>query len=370
MTDKFRWSITVLTIPSREEYLKKLIESIENTGIAGRAELVVVYNQPAKEDKDIVEARIANFSDRLPVSVYFNNREPTIASGRNLQLTVCKSPLICFLDDDLTLHGELFLNLEEKLRRKAVGLVGVPSFVEDTDKRFKPRDTTPSVEYDGIRYMPVQGMLAAGFRDLIADLGGFNSRREFWGEWTELNLRLWRHGIPTGYAMDAGFLRHWHQAPESPTRNLSGKEKHVLWGLICTALEYEAVDANAASETFWNLVEERYLAYSFGDSLSPKNLLRTMLGLMPRITAEWSAINKTREEAVHDPFQFKPFQPLSLKDVKQVVRYAAKPLRHYRASIREWKEKDFWHLLGEILRKIVSLFRKSGVPRIKGNGQS
>jgi len=58
---------------------------------------------------------------------------------------------------------------------------------------------------------------------------------------------------------------------------MDGRAKHVLWGLICTALEYDAVDMSHATETFWRLVQDRYLAYSFGEELSHQELLRATL---------------------------------------------------------------------------------------------
>lgn len=181
-------------------------------------------------------------------------------------------------------------------------------------------------------------MLAAGYRNLFDDLGGFNPRREYWGEWTELNLRMWRSGFPTGYCMDCGYLRHWHQAPESPTRNMEGREIHVLWGLLCTALEYDAVEINEATKTFWRLVEERYLAYSFGEQLSAKELLKTTLKLMPRISSEWGQINAFKQQAEQHPFKFKPFHRFTLEDVKTVVKYAQKHINGYRSSA--WKTTE------------------------------
>jgi GT2 family glycosyltransferase len=142
---------------------------------------------------------------------------------------------VCFIDDDVTLHGDIFDVLEERLRDHPLGVIGVPSLVEDTNRLFKPRRATPHVDAHGLG-SSVQGMLVAGYRRLIQDIGGFNIRRSFWGEWTELNLRMLRNGFPTAYAMDAGYLRHWHGAPESPTRNKAGRQDHVLWGLLCTAL--------------------------------------------------------------------------------------------------------------------------------------
>ena len=178
---------------------------------------------------------------------------------------------------DAVVHGDVIGTIEDTLRSTPLGIVRLPSFEADTDTRFKPRDSTPSVEVGGVRYMPVQGMMVAGYRRLFAEIGGFNPRRQFWGEWTELNLRMWRHGYPTGYVLGRGFLRHWHKAPESPTRNMTGRELHVLWGLMCTALEYDAVSINEATDAFWRLAQDRYLAYSFGEQPSPKQLLASVL---------------------------------------------------------------------------------------------
>jgi glycosyltransferase involved in cell wall biosynthesis len=330
---KTRWTVTALTIPVREPYLKKLIASINETPINADAEIAIIYNAPTKENPFDVEERIKSFSKNLPLTVYFNSHDTSIAGGRNFQLSVCKSPLICFVDDDLTLHGEIFPALEQTLRETPVGLLGVRSFQDDTAERFKPRDSTPHVDFNGLRYMPVQGMLVAGYKNLFVDTGGFNLRRKFWGEWTEFNLRLWRNGFPTAYQLNTGYLRHWNDAPESPTRNKVGRESHVLWGLICTALEYDAVDINEATEAFWQLIEERYLAYSFGENLSIKNLLRTTLELMPRLSSEWGNISAFKQLAAQHPFQFMPFHPLTTDDVSRVLQFASERIVPYRESV-------------------------------------
>jgi hypothetical protein len=328
-----RWTVTALTLPQRETYLRRLIESINAAAPKDGAEILIVYNARTSENPFDIETRIQRYSRDLPVSVHVNGREPTIAAGRNLQLTLCKSPLVCFVDDDITIHGDIFPAIEDAMRSLPVGLVGLPSYNADTDERVKPRPTSPSVDHAGMRFMQVQGMLGAGYRDLLLDVGGFNTRRRFWGEWTELNTRLWRNGFPTGYVMDAGYLRHWEDAPQSPTRNMAGREAHVLWGLICTALEYDAVDSREATGTFWQLVEQRYLAYSFGDTLSLQQLLRTTLELMPRISAEWSQIATFKEEVARHPFSFMPFHPLSRDDVLSVLDYAEEAIVPYRVSL-------------------------------------
>lgn len=330
-----RWTFSLLTIPSRVEFLGRLLESLASLPAQPAFEVVVVHNSVSEEEPLAIEARIRALAPTLPIRVYVNSTDPTIGGGRRVQLAVCRTPLVAFVDDDLTLHGDILAGIERVLREKPLGIVGLPSFEEDTDVRFKPRESTPYVDLDGIRYMPVQGMLVAGYRRLFTDIGGFNPRRQFWGEWTEFNLRMWRHGFPTGYLLDRGFLRHWHKAPESPTRNMSGREKHVLWGLMCTALEYDAVSINDATDAFWRLAQDRYLAYSFGEQLTPKQLLASVLELMPRLSREWPAMHAFSDETRRHPFQFKPFEPLSEDDVRRVLAYANEEIDGYRVVLGE-----------------------------------
>ncbi len=325
-----RWTFTMLTIPSRVEYLARLLQSMAKMPSADRIEVVVVFNADTHDEPLAIETRIRAMAPSLPIRVYVNANEPSIGSGRRMQLSVCRTPLIAFIDDDLTVHGDIIGTIEDALRSTPLGIVGLPSFEEDTDTRFKPRDSTPSVDVDGVRYMPVQGMMVAGYRRLFADIGGFNPRRLFWGEWTELNLRMWRNGFPTGYVLDRAYLRHWHKAPESPTRNMSGREQHVLWGLMCTALEYDAVSINEATDAFWRLAQDRYLTYSFGEQPSPKQLLASVLELMPKLSREWPAMHAFAEQAHHHPFQFKPFEPLSEDQVRIVLAHAQQAIHRYR----------------------------------------
>ena len=336
------WTLCILTIPQRESYLKRLFESLRALGMRrSRWELQLVYNWDTDEEPYSVERRLRKMGRGLPLSVHFNVRNPSIVGGRVQQLALCKSPLICFIDDDITIHGDMLDVLEERLHQHPVGLIGVPSLIGETNRLFKPRRGTPHVDAHGLRFMSVQGMLVAGYRRLIQDIGGFNVRRMYWGEWTELNLRMLRSGFPTAYAMDAGYLRHWHDAPESPTRNKAGRQEHVLRGLLCTALEYDAIAIRPDTEKFWNLVERRYLAYSFGESVSPSDLLHSVLRLVPRIAHEWPHITEFREIARKHAFQFAPFHEITPVDVARVLEYAETHIEPYRRSVwgRERRRK-------------------------------
>jgi len=328
-----RWTLSVLTIPRREPYLAQLLESLGSAGLPPGTVVDVVYNWDTRERPHDVERRLRKVARHLELNVHFNTQRPTIVGGRLQQLNHCKTPLVAFIDDDLTIHGDLFGVLEDELRRLPLGILGVQSLVEGTDRRFKPRHTTPSINLQGVRFMPVQGMLVAGYRRLFLDIGGFNPRREFWGEWTELNLRMWRSGFPTAYAMNGAYLRHWEKAPESPTRSMAGREDHVLWGLLCTALEYEAIEEREDTRAFWDLVESRYIAYAFGPDAKVRDLLRSALRLAPRLTAEYPSIATFRDRVREHPFPFMPFHRFSRDDVTHVLSHAESRIAEYRDDV-------------------------------------
>lgn len=328
-----RWTLSVLTIPKREAYLAQMLDSLGDAKLPRGTVIDVVYNWDTRERPHEVERRLRRGRRGLIINVHFNTQRPTIVGGRAQQLNHCKTPLIAFVDDDLTIHGDLLCVLEEQMRTLPLGILGVQSLVEDSDRRFKPRRTTPSIDMHGVRFMPVQGMLVAGYRRLFLDIGGFNPRREFWGEWTEFNLRMWRSGFPSAYIMNGAYLRHWEKAPESPTRNMAGREDHVLWGLMCTALEYEAVAARVETEPFWELLEQRYIAYAFGANASVRDILRSALRLVPKLSAEYPAIAAFRDFVSQHPFPFMPFHRFTREDVKRVLEHAETRIAEYRDDV-------------------------------------
>jgi hypothetical protein len=325
-----RWTLAILTVPGREEYLDRLAESVRALRDRSAVELLVVYNASTPVDLRRLERRLRARSG-LRCRAVANASEPTIAAGRRMQVAVSRTPLICFVDDDCTLHGDIFARLERELQRVPVGALGLPSIDAYSGEPFKPRLTTPSVEHDGLRFMPIQGMLVATYRRLVIDVGDFATHRRYWGEWTELNTRLWRMGFATAYVMDAGIVRHWTRAPGSPTRDLAGRERNIVWGLLCTALEYDML-RHPADVAFWQLVSSRYLPYAYDREPSATDVLRTLGDLAPQLAAEWASIARHAERARAHPFAFSPFHEWTRADVEQLLEDACARLSAYRAE--------------------------------------
>jgi hypothetical protein len=318
-----RWSVTILTVPEREPLLLRLLASLTEVGADPATEVVVVYNGHPSEPREAIAGRLGAACPPLGVRIRFNEGRLTVAEGRNLQLSSCRAPLVCFLDDDVTLHGEVFPGLERALRDQPVALLGVPSFDGNSGEPFEFRAAMPWVDAGGLRYAQLQGRLCAGYRQLLVDVGGFSSLRGFWGEWSELTLRLWRRGYPTAYRLSAGYLRHWRQEPHSAAHK-SDRARHVLWGLACTVLEYDAI-ASPASGAFWERIERSYLSDAAELGTAPE-VFRTMLELAPRFVECWPAIRMARARAAGDPFPFGPFHPVTAAEVAQIRSHAARAL--------------------------------------------
>ena len=103
--------------------------------------------------------------------------------------------------------------------------------------------------------------------------------------------------------------------------------------LLSRQLEYDAVDVNEATETFWQLVEERYLSYSFGPELSPRTVLQTTLALMPELSASWADIAAFREVTKRHPFPFAPFHAFTRADLDQILPKARRTIREHRIGV-------------------------------------
>jgi len=115
------WTLCVLTIPQREPYLERLFDSLRKLRLRrSRWELLLVYNWDTQEEPYAIERRLLKLGKGLPLMVNFNVRNPSIIGGRIQQLALCKSPLICFIDDDVTLHGDILDVLEERRIRHLV----------------------------------------------------------------------------------------------------------------------------------------------------------------------------------------------------------------------------------------------------------
>ncbi|MBP7652945.1 hypothetical protein KA977_05955 [Candidatus Dependentiae bacterium] len=333
------WTLSILTIPERFEYITKLLDSIESIKIPVSTELcvnIICNKKNSKSNINVLKKLTRNYS-KFETQIFVNDGDTSISGGRQFALSCVLSPLMAFIDDDCTIHGDIFSDFEDAFYNKTVAFLGLPSYQENTDILFKPRANTPQQKINGLLYMPIQGMCVAGYTSIFKILGGFNARRKFWGEWTEFNLRALRNGYPSAYIMDKSFMRHWHKAPNSPTRNMEERELHVLWGIMCTALEYKAIEIDAATASFWQLIESRYLQYSFGDKLSYKRLFSSFLKLLPMLIEEWDRIKNFQQAVSKHKFQFTPFYDLTKEEYQEVIDYAEIILKPFKSAVFQYE---------------------------------
>ena len=102
---------------------------------------------------------------------------------------------------------------------------------------------------------------------------------------------------------------------------------------MCTALEYEAVEPNAETMAFWDLVESRYIAYAFGPTAPMREVLQSALRLTPRLSSEYPAIAGFRDLVRQHPFPFMPFHRFTSDDVTQVLAHAEGRIAEYRDDV-------------------------------------
>ena len=116
------WTLSALTIPEREEFLARLLASLDATVMPANTQVDIVYNSDVREGRFEIEKRIQAMAKKLPVTVHFTGGEVSIASGRALQLNSCKTPLVAFVDDDVTLHDDVLSAIERTMRDVPLGL--------------------------------------------------------------------------------------------------------------------------------------------------------------------------------------------------------------------------------------------------------
>ncbi len=201
------WTICTLTIPSRDIYLRRMLDSLEKERGHG-LNIKISYNSPLDDGvKELSDRLLRDYEDteiRFYDSQYYG-----IPEGRNRLLSLVQTPLVAFLDDDCTIEGEdVFFKLEETLKKTSLGLIGLKSFCRDSDEIFKPRPRIPQKKIGNILYANVEGLLGASYTQLLRDIRGFNERKRFRMEWMDLNTKFHRAGYPTGIDLEAGFLRH------------------------------------------------------------------------------------------------------------------------------------------------------------------
>ncbi len=347
------WTIGILTIPSRDLYLRRLINSLNQTqqGVV----IKVLYNCLKNEQlEDLAsgvsrdyrgvevlyatnDGELKNSADESAKESYRREflfqrqKKYGISQARNQLLRSVETPLIAFLDDDCTLEGkDVFTKLEDSLRRTFLGFIGIPSYYNDSDIQFKPRIATPKQKIDGIVYTNVSGNFAASYARLLRDLKGFNERKNRL-EWADLNTRLQREGYPTGIDMDAGLIRHWADAPDSLTTMAKNRHLEMLYSLFSTALEFDCNGLFLASRKMWELV---IADGNYQGELSQEQLLIDIYQVLHQIIEDKEEIEKYRDYLRSLPFSFMPFEPISLEEWQKLIEYSKPKIEKYKTELK------------------------------------
>lgn len=329
------WTLEILTIPSRDFYLRKLIDSTAEQ-IKGGLNVRVLYNSPEdKNTKNLAEQLQRDYPSLQVFSYRSKDSFYGISEGRNHLLQGTETPLVAFIDDDCSFDGEShFEKLEDTLRKTSLALVGLPSLRNDSGRLFKPRKEAPKQLIENVTYMDIEGMFAAGYTQLLKDIGGFNERRRFRMEWVDLNTRLHRMGFTTGIDMNAGFLRQWFLAPDSATR---GKKKRISEALYCflsTIIEFDCCSEQELPERMFHVAEKYFLRQDNGKNLIQRELMREIAKEIPRVFEDRKSIERRRTFLRTLPFKFLPYEPITREDWLMLIDYSKSKIEKYKESLK------------------------------------
>lgn len=422
--------IVILTIPTRMVQINSLLKCLEGID-KSKYRLILVCNTKEDERAKKFVKKIKPLIEGIFVDydVIFNP-EKTIASGRNKGLiksieNIRKGTRVTYMiDDDILIynHKAIFDLLETGLQHAA--FVGYPSFsiskilqkkkIKDANKlvgaiinkkdfsKFtgyleieKPRKYTPfkgqKYERDFVLYGHVHGNLTLHFTRVLEKLyndygeeGLFSTSRAWYGENTEFNYRLQRHGFIGGYIFNSrnkmehvynakkwGLLFHNHlNVNDSPTRNLSNRNENMLRSYIYLCMESGTIPMDVSEEEFVDkfvdllnsdyrflkisvrefarLLQVRYSTsnYLIGTATMTNNdFEKQRRQKIKKIVHEVytkpeikQAIQKRKIEYETAPFKLLPFEQMTTKSFSAFLRYQHEQLKPLREEIFEFQK--------------------------------
>jgi len=320
------WTLCILTIPSRDFYLRQALDSISGERERGLA-VKILYNCPISEKTEDLSSRLSGEYGDVE-TMFYDSEHYGLPEGKNYLLSSVETPLVAFLDDDCTIEGgDVFLKLEETLRKTSFGLIGLQSFRGDSYIKLKPREKIPQQNIDGMLYVNVEGLFGASYTQLLRDLRGFNERKRFRVEWMDLNTKLRRAGYTTGIDPKAGFLRHWIEAPESPIRDRKDTNLHLFYALMAMAVEFDCYGQDNRSRNLWKRIAE-------DEKIPPEQLLVDISQVIPRLLEDKGEIVEYRDFLRSLPFDFMPLEPINKGDLMKLIEYSESQIGEYKALLK------------------------------------
>lgn len=422
--------IVVLTIPSREKQIGTFLTCLSDLD-KKKYNIILVCNTEKNQESEAFVKKVFKKYNKggLHYQVVYNP-EKTLPSGRNaglmrsIQNIVKGTRLTYILDDDVVLYKpkELFDFLEQGLQYAA--FVGYPTFEvsrlpktkrvaeanalvdaimakkELAAKLFsfleveKPRRYTPfrGQKYENayVLYGHVHGNLQLHFTRVLEKLhkehsgnGIFSQTRDWYGEFTELNYRLQRHGLIGGFLFrspnkmehlyksnDWGLVFHNDvRVVDSPTRTMRKRNENMLRAYIYLTIESGTIPLDIPKEEFLNsflrlldsdfrflqpniqefakLLQVRYSTqiYLFGTrSMSNEKFERLRKKVIKKILDEIYSTKEIKESLLKrkieyetTPFKLAPFEKFTKKSFNEFLRYQNEQLKSFRDEIYDYR---------------------------------
>ena len=92
------WTLAILTLPSRQEYLGRLVQSLAATVDPALGEVLILRNDGLEPLAADARARLEALAGALPLRFLAGQADPPITRGRNALLAACRTARICRME--------------------------------------------------------------------------------------------------------------------------------------------------------------------------------------------------------------------------------------------------------------------------------
>jgi|TARA_B100001964_G_scaffold245721_1_gene335157 hypothetical protein len=423
--------IVVMSIPSREKQIGAFLQCLRDLDKLKYNIILVCNTEKNKESRAFVKKIFKKYNKgKLPHQVVYNPQK-TLPTGRNagiarsIQNASKGTRLTYIMDDDVVIYKptQILDFIEQGLQYAS--FVGYPTFEvamlsktqrvaeantlsnaikskkELSSKFFnfleieKPRRYTPfrgrKYENAYVLYGHVHGNLQLHFTRVLEKMkkehgggnGIFNSNRQWYGEFTELNYRFQRYGLIGGFLFRSpSKMEHLHKASdwglvfhndtsvsESPTRTMRNRNENMLRSYIYLAIESNTVSLDRPKEDFLErflkiinsdfrflkpvtqefakLLQIRYSSqdYLFGTrSMSNELFERKRKKIITKVLNDIYSNKELKDSLLRKkieyetaPFKLEPFEQMSKRSFNELLRYQNEMLKPFREEIYDYE---------------------------------
>ncbi len=108
---------------------------------------------------------------------------------------------------------------------------------------------------------------------------------------------------------------------------MKDNNRHLLYGLMAMALEFDCYGQDTFSQNFWKRISE-------DNEFSLEQILKEFAQVIPRLLEDKEQILEYRDFLKSLPFSFMPLQPMSSEDLEKIIEYSREKIKKYKSTLK------------------------------------